>query len=357
MKNRKYEMLVGVFVVIGIIILVLMTMKVEKFQIGGKAGYLLHVYFDSVPGLDLNSPVRVAGVHVGAVEKIALEQGKAKVTFRLSPDTSLYKDAKAYIKSEGFLGEKYVEVSPGTPGYPKMEPNGVVEQGAPPVDVEKLLSEVGSIGNNIKGIAQPLEDVLKTVDAKKVEMMIDNLNKFSGQLSAMTEDSKEAIQSVKNAFSRMEDIGNKVERGEGTLGKLITDETIYQDTKTTVETVKEAVESAKKAVDTLKDVSEKIEQGEGTLGKLINDETLYQDIKETVHSAKETMRSADETLQSVKGIAEKVEKGEGTLGKLVSDDNLMKETEKTMKKVQKAAEGIEEQTPVTVLGTIIGLFF
>jgi phospholipid/cholesterol/gamma-HCH transport system substrate-binding protein len=69
------------------------------------------------------------------------------------------------------------------------------------------------------------------------------------------------------------------------------------------------------------------------------------------------MGSAKEALQSIKGIAEKVEKGEGTLGKLVNDDALMKETEKTLKKVQKAAEGIQEQTPISVLGTIIGIFF
>jgi phospholipid/cholesterol/gamma-HCH transport system substrate-binding protein len=357
MRSKRSEMWVGIFVLIGIILLVLMTMKIEKFQIGEKAGYLLNVYFDSVPGLDRNSPVRVVGVHVGDVEKIALEQGKAKVTFRLPRNIYLYKDAKAYIKSEGFLGEKYVEISPGTPGYPKLEPNGLVEQGAPPVDVEQLLSQMGSIGNDIKGVTQPLENVLKTVDAKKVDKMIDNFNKFSGQLTGIAEDSRETIQSVKNAFSRMEDIGNKVEKGEGTLGKLIKDETIYQDAKETVETVKEAAESAKKAVDTLKDMSEKIERGEGTLGKLIKDESIYQEVKETVHSAKETMHSADETLQSVKEIAEKVEKGEGTLGKLLTDDQMMKDAEKTMKKIQRAAEGIEEQTPITVLGTILGLFF
>jgi phospholipid/cholesterol/gamma-HCH transport system substrate-binding protein len=85
------------------------------------------------------------------------------------------------------------------------------------------------------------------------------------------------------------------------------------------------------------------ERSEGTLGKLINDESLYQETKETVRSMKE--------------IAEKVEKGEGALGRLVNDDQLVKETEKTLKKVQKAAEGIQEQTPITVLGTIIGIFF
>jgi len=391
MKNKSSEMWVGIFVVVGIVLLVLMTLKIEKFQIGKGVGYLLNIYFDSASGLDRNSPVRVAGVRVGNVEKIALEQGKAKVTFHLPSQVILYKDAKAYIKSEGFLGEKYIEVSPGTPGLPKLEPNGVVEQGAPPVDVEQFLSKVGAIRDDIKDITKPLGDVLKAVDAKKVEGVIDNFNKFSGQLTGIAKDSKETVQKAKDAFTRMEEIGDKVKKGEGTLGKLITDETIYQDAKKTIETAKEAAESAKKTVDvlknvservergegtlgkiikdeslyqeakktmeTLKNVSEKIDQGEGTLGKLIKDESLYQEVKETVQSAKETMQSANEALQSIKGIAEKVEKGEGTLGKLVNDDALAKETEKTLKKVQKAAEGIQEQTPVSVLGTIIGIFF
>jgi phospholipid/cholesterol/gamma-HCH transport system substrate-binding protein len=357
MKKKRSEMWVGIFVVIGIILLVLMTMKIEKFQIGRKAGYLLNIYFDSAPGLERSSLVRVAGVHVGGIEKIVLEQGKAKVTFRLPQEVTLYKDAKAYIKSEGFLGEKYVEISPGTPSYPRLEPNSVVEQGAHPVDMEEFISKVGSIKDDIGDITKPLGDVLKTVDVRKVEGMIDNFNKVSGQLTGIAKDSKETIQRAKDAFSQIEDIGGKVEKGEGTLGKLITDETIYQDAKKTVATTMEAAESAKKAAETLQSMSEKIEQGEGTLGKLLKDDSLYKEVKDTVQSAKETMQSADEALQSVKGIAEKVEKGEGTLGKLLSDDKLMKEAEMTMKKVQKAAEGIEEQTPITVLGTIIGLFF
>jgi phospholipid/cholesterol/gamma-HCH transport system substrate-binding protein len=78
-------------------------------------------------------------------------------------------------------------------------------------------------------------------------------------------------------------------------------------------------------------------RGPGETGQ---DESLYQEAKETI--------------QSVKGFTEKLDKGEGTLGKLISDDTLAKEAEKTMKKIQKAAEGIEEQTPITVLGTILG---
>ena len=364
MKNKRSEIWVGVFVVIGVLLLALMTLKIEKFRWGKEAGYLLSIFFDAAPGLDRKSPVRVAGVHVGDVEKVSLEKGKAKVIFHLPTDIILYKDAKAYIKSEGFLGEKYIEISPGTPGNPKMEPNGVIEQGAPPADVEQFLSNMSGIQKDIKEVVRPLGEVLKAMDSKKVESVINNVEKFSSQLTGIAKNSNETIQKAKDVFSRIEDIGDKVNKGEGTLGKLITDETIYQEAKKTVETAREAVdtvksaaESAKKTAESLKNVSEKIEQGEGTLGKLINDESLYKEAKETVQSTKEAMQSAKEAIESVKGIAEKVEKGEGTLGKLMSDDTLVKEAEKTMKKVQKAAEGIQEQTPITVLGTIIGIFF
>ncbi len=343
MKKKSSEVWVGIFVVIGILLLALLTMKVEKFQIGKEKGYMVSVLFDSAAGLDRNAPVRVAGVHLAHVERVALDQGKAKVTFHMPPHVILYQDAKAYLKSEGFLGEKYVEVTPGTPLYPKVPPDGKVEQGGPPADIEQLLSSMGAIREDIKEVTKPIGDVLKAVDPKKVEGMVDNLNKFSGQLAGMSKDAKETIQKAKDAFSRVEEIGDKVKKGEGTLGKLMTDETVYQEAKKTVETAREAAESLKQAVDTLKNLSQQLEKGEGTLGKLIKDESLYQEAKDTI--------------QSMKGIVEKVEKGEGTLGKLVSDDQLMKEAEKTMRKIQKAAESIEEQTPITVLGTLIGIFF
>lgn len=391
MRKKGSEIWIGMFVVIGIFLLVLLTLKIERFQFGKEAGYLLNVYFSSAPGLDRNSPVRVAGVHVGNVEKIVLAEGRAKVSFRLPLNVPLYKDAKAFIKSEGFLGEKYIEISPGTSTSLKVEPNGVIEQGASPVDVEQFLSTVGDLKDEIKEVTKPLADVLKSVDNKKVERVIDNFDKFSGQLTGLVKDSKETIQKAKDAFSGVEDIGDKVKKGEGTLGKLVTDDSIYQEAKKTIEILKdvsekvnrgegtlgklikeevvyqdakkaveiakEALEIVKETAETLKNVSNRIEKGEGTLGKLIKDESLYQEAKETVQSVKETMQSARDAVQSVKGIAEKVEKGEGTLGKLVNDDALIKETEKTLKKIQKSAEGIQEQTPITVLGTIIGIFF
>jgi phospholipid/cholesterol/gamma-HCH transport system substrate-binding protein len=93
----------------------------------------------------------------------------------------------------------------------------------------------------------------------------------------------------------------------------------------------------------LEEVSQNVKEGKGTLGKLMTDETLYNDLKQ----------SASE----FKLFAERMNRGEGTLGKLLTDDKLYTEAEKTLKKVQKAMEGIEEQTPISILGTLAGFIF
>jgi len=390
MKKKNPEVMVGLFVVIGILLFGWMTIKIEKIQIKER-GVLFNSHFDSATGLDRSSPVRVAGIHIGNVEGLALEEGKAKVTFHIPKDIALYKDAKAFIRSEGFLGEKYVEIFPGTPGQPRLEPNATVAQGAPPVDMEQFLSQVGALRDDVKEVTRPLGEVLKAVDAKKVDGILSNLNTFSGQLNGLGKEAGRAIQKAGTALSKFEEVGTKLAKGEGTLGKLIADESVYQEAKQTLEALKETsekinrgegtlgklihddsvYEEAKKTIETAKEtvgvvksaaaslqsVAEKIDRGEGTLGKLVQDESLYRDAKETIQSAKQAMESASEALKSVKEIATKVEKGEGTLGKLVNDETLVKEAEKTLKKVQKASEAIEEQAPITILGTIIGIFF
>ena len=390
MKKKNPEVLVGIFVVIGILLFGWMTVKIEKIQIKER-GVLFNTTFDSATGLDRSSPVRVAGIHVGSVEKLALEGGKAKITFHVPKDFPLYEDAKAFIRSEGFLGEKYVEIFPGTPGQPRLEANATVQQGAPPVDMEQFLSQVGALRDDVKEVTKPLGDVLKAVDAKKVDGILSNLNAFSGQLNGLGKEAGQVIQKAGTALSRFEEVGTKLAKGEGTLGKLMTDESVYQEAKQILEALKETsekinrgegtlgklihddsvYEEAKKTIETaretvgvvknaavsLQSVAEKIDRGEGTLGRLVQDESLYRDAKETIRSAKQTMESANEALKSVKEIATKIEKGEGTLGKLVNDETLVKEAEKTLKKVQKASEAIEEQAPITILGTIIGIFF
>jgi phospholipid/cholesterol/gamma-HCH transport system substrate-binding protein len=105
---------------------------------------------------------------------------------------------------------------------------------------------------------------------------------------------------------------------------------------------------AKETLANLNKVSRQIEEGQGTLGKLVKDDALYLETKAT-------MVEARETLGSLNKVAKQIEEGKGTLGKLATDDSLYDDTRRAVKSVNKAADGISEITPVTVLGVLLGI--
>ena len=145
MNKMVTETKVGIFVTLGFIVLAVMTVTVGKFHLGKEAGYRVYVLFESAAGVVQNSPVRIAGVHVGKVERISLEQGRAKVALRIPPDVQIYEDAKAYLRSEGLLGERYVEIFPGSEEKPRLREEGLIQQGAPPASIEMVLSRLSGI--------------------------------------------------------------------------------------------------------------------------------------------------------------------------------------------------------------------
>ncbi len=356
MKKMGTETKVGIFVLLGIIVLVFMTVTVGKFHLGKEAGYRVYVLFDSAAGVDRNSPVRIAGVHVGTVERISLERGKAKVVLRIPPAVQIYEDAMAYLRSEGLLGEKYIEISPGSSDKRRLGEEEFIRQGAPPVSLEQVLSRLSGIGEGFEGVLKPLGQILREIEPEKVGHVVSNFEAFSRDLPPLVADARETLGNFKN-------ITAKLERGEGTLGKLINDEEAYRDIKKTLVAVRdvagklqrgegtlgklinddEAYEDVRRTLVALRDVAEKLQRGEGTLGKLINDDEVYQD--------------ARATLANLRHLSEKLESGDGLLGKLIMDDQLGQEVEKTMKRVQEAAEGVREQSPVTALAILLGLIF
>src|SRR5213075_237548 len=111
---------VGIFMLIILAVLGYFVLKIEDVKIGRGAGTKkITAVFDSVAGLDNKSSVRVAGVRVGKVKDVRLRQdGKAEVELEIDKDVQLHGNAFARVANLGLLGEKYVEIVPGTPDSP-----------------------------------------------------------------------------------------------------------------------------------------------------------------------------------------------------------------------------------------------
>lgn len=139
MKKFDLELAVGFFMIIGIICLGYLSIKLGKMDVFGDKGYEIQAIFSNSGGLKPGSSVVIAGVEVGRVKRVALDDYQAKVFIKLPLDVKIQEDAIASIKTKGLIGEKYVEITPG--GADELiEPGGRIRDTQSAIDFEELIS-------------------------------------------------------------------------------------------------------------------------------------------------------------------------------------------------------------------------
>lgn len=220
--KTRVEAKVGIFVFIGLVILVYFVMHIGDIHFL-TSGYDLKVYFGFANGIKVNAPVRVAGVDAGEVRSIKvdfdpeIQKTRVKIIFWIRHGTEIPRDSRVMINTLGILGEKYLEILPGTDYANLLKKNDILT-GEDPVSMEEL----GNLGRRI---------------ATKLEETIDSLNQIikDEKLQASL---KNTIINLDQVSLELSVILNKINKGEGTLGKFIYDEGIYQDLEILVEDLK-----------------------------------------------------------------------------------------------------------------------
>jgi phospholipid/cholesterol/gamma-HCH transport system substrate-binding protein len=147
MEKIKLELIVGVFVVIGVVCLGYLSIKLGKLEIVGGNQYEVEADFDSASGIKPGATVEIAGVEVGRVRTIKLNEDRAMVVLSIHDDVKLYADTIASIKTRGIIGEKFMALSPGGGGEP-LKAGGRIRDTESGVDLEELVSQF--IHGNVK---------------------------------------------------------------------------------------------------------------------------------------------------------------------------------------------------------------
>ena len=133
MSQTRTELVVGIFVLLGLAGLAYLSIRLGKLEFIGSAGYRVTAEFDSVSGLKPGAVVEIAGVEVGRVEKIRLDKYRAMVGLRIA-------DAIVSIKTKGLIGEKYVRITPG--GSERLvKDGGRLRETESPIELEELISK------------------------------------------------------------------------------------------------------------------------------------------------------------------------------------------------------------------------
>ena len=148
MKDTKLELIVGVFVLVGLAALTYLAVKLGKLEVIGGGNHMeVQAEFDSVAGLKTGASVEIAGVQVGQVKRIGLKGDRATVVLSLQPGVTLYGDAIASIKTRGLIGDKYLSLSPGG-SQKELPPGAKIRDTESGVDLESLIGEF--IHGNVK---------------------------------------------------------------------------------------------------------------------------------------------------------------------------------------------------------------
>ena len=140
MKKVDLELAVGLFIIAGILCLGYLSVKLGKMEIMGERGYEIYGVFSNIGGLKVGSSIEIAGVNVGRVKSVVLDDYQARVVLNFPKELTIQEDAIASIKTRGLIGEKYIEITPG--GSEKViKPGGRIRETQPAIDMEELISK------------------------------------------------------------------------------------------------------------------------------------------------------------------------------------------------------------------------
>ena len=310
------EKKVGIFFMAGLVLLGVMLELGERWNPFEKT-IRYKTYLASTTGLKVGDPVRLAGVEVGKITEIGISDSRVKVDFEVHQGTAIKADSVATIRLTNLLGGQFLGLSFGSPSAPVLPPGSEVKS--------HDIANIDVIVDNVSDLAKDAKSLINDLNANQREVLL--------KIATMLDENRG---NLKGAVSNLNSITAKMDRGEGSLAMLLNDKALYRTTTDLAAS--------------LKTVSTKIERGEGTLGKLVNDDELYRDAKGAVANLKDGSKD-------IREIAAKINRGEGSVGKLVNEDTLYRDTTAAMKKVEKAAEGLGDSGPISVLGSVIGTLF
>src|SRR5688572_27004773 len=264
MKNTL-ETRLGIFFALALVVAIIVLEMVgaaDFFQ----RGYQIYGMFKNAQELNKGDLVKMAGVEIGRVDEVTLVGGQARVAMKIQGKYKIKSDAVATIKFTGLMGQNFVAIEGGSPGAVDLQPSD-----PPPSIATDEQPDLSAIMVKLENVASGVEGLTKSFSAENMSTLLGPITDFMKQNST----------NITEVMSNTREITGQIASGKGTLGKMIYDESFYQSAFATVSSLQSAASEAKSLISDVqvvigdaRGVMERVNSGQGTIGKLIRDETL-----------------------------------------------------------------------------------
>lgn len=260
--NISSSIKVGLFAVICIALILFLSLQVSDFKFSSSGYYPVFVELKSAEGIDHKTPVLVAGIEIGVVEKIELTaSNKALLTLKIKNGVILSQDVVAELRKRGVLGDVYLELLPGVSSV-SIQEGETISNASNGVDFNDLAKNLNDVAVNLKEVtstikgyistdSSPLAKIMKNVEKltadlatfsgsnrQNLDAIVLNLKDLTGGLKGMV---NENATEVSSALSKIESITQKIDSGKGSIGKLIND-------PSTIDKVNEALDGVNEVI-------------------------------------------------------------------------------------------------------------
>lgn len=336
-KLFTLEMCVGLFFFIALIILLYYTAIVRGENLFSTTSHYVKIQFSDISSLAVNDKVFLRGMPVGKVKSFSLGEDNEKVivSLQLDREITFYDNYMIEVRNTSLLGGKSIYIDPGKSPAGKISEVSVLK-GKDSADIlNQMSSLIASLKEDEKIFREKVleGDALNGMNeaAAALKEMAESLRSGKGTLGklmkdeALYNDTVNALAKIDRASENIADVFGEIKEGKGTVGKMMKDESVYNDLKT--------------AIADLKKVTDKIADSKGSLGKIMNDDgALYDNLLSTV--------------ESTKVISQQLAEGKGSFGKLIFDDSLYRDTKETISQIKGAVEDFREQAPIATFGSM-----
>ena len=309
MKNQKaINFRVGLFVLIAVGIFSMILFFLSGEQSYFEKSYTLKTSFKNTAGLIKGAAVRLSGVRIGAVIDLGFAQDPVgdkviNVTMQINRErmSRLNPDAKATIKTEGLLGDKFIEVLPGQEPPLAVLPDSLSIRSQTPIEFASIIGQSGDLITNVISISKSLDKIVKGIGEGE---NLENINKTIASVKA----SSEALQKNMEA----------IEKGNGILHTMI----YGPKDKSGGQVDENTLLKLNKTVTKLDKLLNQINEGDGTLHALLYDKKLTGEVDTTLSNLSVASGELQETMANFKEISDMLRGGEGTLGALIIDPSI-----------------------------------
>jgi phospholipid/cholesterol/gamma-HCH transport system substrate-binding protein len=327
MKNQTLT--VGVFALLGIaLIYTTYSALTQSGTFSQRQGYTLEAEFRDLMLLRVGDDIRMAGVRIGAVERVALRGNTAVAFMRIEESNQIPVDSVVTIAMSGLLGTNYLSVTLGEAST--FYQPGDLMKSVPGTDVNTVLGEIANLGG---GIEEFLGDLGVFFGGDGEDNILASLGTFF----------KDNKATVAETLANVRDITAKINEGEGTLARLLNDPSLFDEVLQLATDLRRVGTEAEELLGEVRTVVAAVRSGEGAAGRLLFDEGMADQLTTLVGN--------------LEAFSDKLNNPDSTVGRLIGDDALLRDFQVLMQKANQTLDGLSDGAPISALGAAATALF